>query len=352
MELIRSKTYKCEVNNYINHDLYPVLSNKTIMITGATGMIGSCIVDLLVQCNSKFNFNTKIIAVSRNYEKARERFSSYLHDKNFILKAHDVLQPISDIDTCDFIIHAASNAYPASFLNDPVGTMTGNFIGMYNILTMAQKCHSKRVLFVSSGEVYGNIDKELKAEDDYGYVNSMDVRSCYPNSKRAAETLCVCFNKQYGIDSTVVRLSHTFGPTMTDSDNRAASEFIRNCISGQDIIMKSSGSLIRSYTYVFDSADAILTVLAKGKVDEAYNISNMDSVVSIKDFAQIVAKAGNVKLMIQPDVGDVYNGSSKITRQVMNNSKLISLGWQPKADIEKGIEKTIVILREMQTYNK
>ncbi len=250
----------------------------------------------------------------------------------------------------DFIIHAASPAYPAVFAKFPVETMTANFLGTLNLLDLAKQNRAK-FIFVSSGEIYGEMDKETKNEQDYGYVDSMRARSCYPNSKRAAETLCAAFADEYDVKAIVVRLSHVYGPTMTDNDNRVSSDFIRKAKIGENLVMRSTGTTVRSYTYVLDVVSGIICTLQKGKSGEAYNIADENKVVSIRQLAEITAKAGNVTFKI--DVPEVLDkGATTITRQVMSGAKLRELGWKCKYDFLNGVKTTLECMSEAGASNE
>ena len=202
------------------------------------------------------------------------------------------------------------------------------------------KQNKAKFLFVSSGEIYGEVDKATKSEQDYGYVDSMQSRSCYPNSKRAAETLCAAFADEYGVDVVVVRLSHVYGPTMTDSDNRVSSDFIRKAKAGENLVMHSTGATVRSYTYVLDVVSGMLCALQKGKNGEAYNVADENKIVSIKQLAEITASVGDVLFYV--DVSEINDkGATSISRQVMSGNKLKALGWKCNYDFFDGVKLTL-----------
>ena len=277
------------------------LYNTTIAIFGAAGMIGSCIVDILMCLNKTENANINIICMVHNKNNIFER---YKDDKQIEIVQQDVTQEIVYNKDIDFIINVASNSHPKLFAERPVETMDINYIGMRNILNYGLKNKCKRVLYVSSGEIYGQGTEDVKefAEDYRGYINYNNARSCYPISKIAAETLCSAFSAEYGIGNVIVRPCHTYGPTQTEADSRASSSFIRDAINGKDIIMKSKGEQIRSYCYVVDCAIGILVALLNGENNTAYNVANKNSIVSIKEFAEIVAQNADVNIVYElPD---------------------------------------------------
>lgn len=318
----------------------------SILVTGASGMIGSAFVDLLLALNDAGKSRVCVTAVGRSEKHGRQRFARCWARDDFTFLAHDVTMPFSQEASFDFIVHAASNAYPQAFAVDPVGTMTANFLGIYNLLELARNVRTKRVLYVSSAEVYGELDKPKKAETDYGFVDPLKARSCYPNSKRAAETLCVAYSKQYDVDTVIVRPGHVYGPTMTAKDNRAVSEFLRCAVTREPIVMRGTGNVIRSYTYVLDVATAILTVLLRGKRATAYNVADDRVDISIRQIVEYLANVGHVAWKQEIPMDTQKLGYTTITRQVLDASRLHALGWVCRTDIRTGLRETLEMLQE------
>lgn len=321
------------------------LRGSSVMITGATGLIGSFVVDMLLEYNRLEAANIHIYALGRSLRRLENRFdgaiTEYLH---FV--EHDVNQKPKFDFQVDYIIHAASNAFPASFAEDPVGTILNNVFGTQYLLDYAKDHRAKRFLFVSSGEVYGQCDQTLEAfqEDFSGYVDPTEPRSCYPSSKRTAETLCVSYTKQYGLDTVIVRPCHIYGPNTTASDNRASVQFMNNAVQGQDILMKSRGTQMRSYCYVADCGSALLSVLLCGERASAYNIANPDARVTIAGLAEAIAEtAGRTVVFSEPE--PVEKGQqTPITYAVLDSTKLCSLGWKGNYTVKKGVESTYQVL--------
>lgn len=318
------------------------IKSRSIMITGASGLIGSFLVDMFVYANEKFDFQIKIYAIGRNMRRLKERFGCRL---GLVCIEQDVNQVIDISYKADYVIHAASNAYPAAFNSDPVGTILSNIMGTKNLLDFCHKCGAERFMFVSSGEVYGIVEREIDTfgEDDYGYVDSLNVRSCYPSSKRAAETLCISYTKQFGVETVIARPCHTFGANVTSQDNRANVQFIKNVLDGKDIVMKSKGEQIRSYCYIADCASAILTVLLDGETAQAYNIVNPTEKITILGFAQIVGEVSGKKVVFELANDQEKKNETPIVKQVLDGRKLEQLGWEGKFSIEEGIEHTVLI---------
>lgn len=347
MRLQESKTYLKDLDTAIEHSIgIEKLRNTCILITGASGTIGSFITDMLLRYNQINVAGIKICVAGRNINKLKNLFS-FWNDHGLFIYQYDMNSSIQFNKEIDYVIHAAGNAHPTAFNSDPVGTIVGNINGTYNLLEYSRIHKARRFLYVSSGEVYGQGDISLDEFDEKyaGYVDISSTRSCYPSSKRTAENLCVSYKNQYKLDTVIVRPCHTYGPGITDTDSRANVQFIHNALNGEDIVMKSLGTQLRSYNYIADCAAAILTVLINGKMGEAYNIANPHVRVTIAQFAEIVAKLANCKVVFEnPTNLDVTN-RTPIAKQVLCSQKIEKLGWTGFFNIEMGIKHTIEILK-------
>lgn len=332
-------SYKQDIRNVTNLDLpWDKLDGCNILVTGATGLIGGCFVEVLM---SRQNKNYHVFASGRNEERARDRFKTFVDDPSFHFFKYDVMLPLEGDVNFDYIIHAASNASPNFFATKPVEVIKSNIIGVSNLMDYGMQHGLKRLLFVSSGEVYGEGDGRLFTEDYSGYVNSTSPRSCYPSSKRAAETLCVSYGAEYGIETVIARPCHTYGPNFTESDNRVYAQFIRNVLAGQDIVMKSTGTQFRSWCYVVDCAAALLYILLKGENGQAYNIADVSSNISIKELAEMIAEIGGKKVVIDLPSDAEKAGFNVVTKSVLTANKLQALGWSIKGDIQDKFVATI-----------
>lgn len=322
-----------------NYDYIPFekLNGKNILITGACGLIGSAIIDFLIENKVECN----VYAMARNRNKAQKCFAKYLDNPLLHIVEGDVNAPIKGNIVFHYIINAASNANPNAYALDPVGTMWTNINGTKNLLDYGREHRLERFLYVSSGEVYGNGDVDNWKESDSGYVDCMTLRSCYPTSKRAAETLCVAYSHQYHIEAVVARPCHTYGPHFTDNDTRAYAQFVRNARNHEDIVLKSRGEQYRSWLYVKDCASAILTILLKGLNGEAYNVADVNSCVTIRELAEMIAHIGGSKVVFDLPSEVERQGFSVIRKAVFDISKLEALEWIPQYKLQEALVETI-----------
>lgn len=335
--------YQADIQQIFEQDLpWEKLSGANILVTGATGLIGGCLVETLMM-NPKSDYH--VYASGRNEERARLRFKVFADNAAFHFVKYDVMQPLECDVNFDYIIHAASNASPNFFAKSPVEVVKSNIDGVANLMDYGLSHGMKRFLYVSSGEIYGEGDGRVFTEDDSGYVNCATPRACYPSSKRAAETLCVAYAAEYGADVVIARPCHTYGPHFTEQDNRVYAQFIRNVLRGEDIVMKSTGEQFRSWCYVVDCVSALLHILLKGECCEAYNIADSASNISIRELAETIAKIGNRQVVIDVPDRDEKKGFNVVTKSVFSTEKLESLGWKALSGMIIGLNHTIQELR-------
>lgn len=337
--MAKMSTYKDDIQNIYSLDLpWGKLSRKGILVTGSTGLIGSCLIEVLMDNPHK---DYVVYAAGRNKERAEKLFSEYVNDKGFHFFQYDVTKPIDSDIHFDFIVHCASNASPNFFSKKPVEVMKANLEGTINLIEYGLTHGMERLLYVSSGEVYGEGDGRVFTEDYSGYVNPMKSRSCYPSSKRAAETLCASYCDEYGADIVVARPSHVYGPHFTESDNRVYAQFIRNILNGEDIVMKSTGSQYRSWCYVVDCVSALLFILLKGEKGNAYNIADSSSNITIMQLAEMIASIGNKKVIMQLPNSEEAKGYNPVSKSIFSTDKLENLGWIVGGNMKENLVSTI-----------
>lgn len=314
-----------------------------ILITGASGLIGSALVGYIAGMWRKGDRECRVYAAGRDIQALKAKFGSGVE-----CVAYDALRPVDFNVNADVIVHAASAASPEQFVQNPVETMWANVFGIKELLEYSKRCGAKKIVYVSSSEVYGKAAprKDGFQEDDYGFVDLLDVRSSYPIGKRAAETLCVSYAKEYGVDVSIVRPGHIYGPTASPKDRRVSSAFAWQAARGEPIVMKSAGTSLRSYTHCDDCASAIMAVVEKGLPGEAYNIANRDGVCTIRRMAEIMADEGGVELRFEDATGNDTAAFNPMNNSCLDPAKLEALGWRGEIGYEEGFRRTVRSLRE------
>lgn len=347
--LLYNSLYLDDVKYAANIELpWEKLLNTRILITGASGLIGSFLVDVLMWRNKNAGMNCKIYAIGRNEATAKERFAPYWEDSAFTFLKHDISRPLSCETEFDYIVHLASNTHPVAYSSWPVSTITTNVIGTDNLLNYATEHNCKRFLFASSNEIYGENrgDVEFFTETYCGYINSNTLRAGYPESKRCGEALCQAYLKEKEIDVVIPRFTRTYGPTMLQSDTKAVAQFIKKAVRGEDIVLKSKGNQHYSFAYVADAVAGLFTVMLYGQCGEAYNIADQCSDIMLKDLAEMAAGICHTGVVFDIPEADEKAGYSTATKARLDGSKLKGLGWRMRYDIYAGMERTIKILRE------
>lgn len=319
--------------------------NSTVLISGANGFLPAYMVETLLYLNTVRDLNIKIIGLVRNKEKALVRFSQHKERNDLTFIVQDVCEPINCVDKIDYIVHAASQASPKFYGTDPVGTLSANTLGTYNLLQLARKNDVKSFLYFSSSEVYGQVDDSQipTKENQYGYLDPTNLRSCYAESKRMGETMCVSWFNQYSVLTKIVRPFHTYGPGMSLDDGRVYADFIASILHNRDIVMNSDGTAIRAFCYLADAVQGFFTILLKGENGQAYNIGNPQCETSILSLAtQLVNLFPEKRLtVVKKDTRNQEYIKSTVSRNSPDISKVKQSGWQPSTSIEVGFKRTL-----------
>lgn len=320
------------------------LKNRTVLITGASGMIGTYMLQVLTLLNDKFGYSIRIIAVLRNAAKLPEEVREREDVK---IVVHDVTETLEVSEDVHYVIHAASPASPLIMQNHPVETVAANTLGTFNTLKLAKEKKAEGYLFISSREIYGQPDEgqEFFYEDTYGFVDQLNPRSCYSEGKKAAETMCVCFHEEYGLNTKIARLAHTYGPGMSIYDGRVQADFLKNVFHKEDIVLKSEGTAVRTYTYIADAVAALYRVMIDSD-DIVYNIGNEDGKVSIRELAEIMVDIypeRGLKLVFDIPEGGT-KGTAPYTLGILSSKKLRKIGWSPRYSVKEGFKRTLEYL--------
>ncbi|MCI6085711.1 MAG: NAD-dependent epimerase/dehydratase family protein [Clostridiales bacterium] len=319
---------------------------KTVLVTGATGRLGMYLVEALAHADIEWNLDLRVIAVARSAEKLQRVFGETLGLPNVRTIVQDITEPFDDLAPVDFIFHTAGLASPRDFTDTPVDTLWGHVAGTRNVLELARKQAHCHVFYVSTVEIYGNWESDAKiTEADMGPIIANRARACYPEAKRLCETMLASYAAQYGVNYNGVRLCHTFGPGIALDDGRAFAEFLRDVVRGEDIVLQSDGSAMRTYTYVADAVGAMFLIVTSGDPGAFYNVANVRNLVSIRDLAGLIASLDPAqKVNVR-----FANEQSKLQYlpfhlAIMDTSKIEALGWQPRVGLKKAFQYTLEYL--------
>lgn len=340
-----NRVFEEDLEAIIGEDIsWEKLQGKTVLITGASGMIGTYMLQILTMLNDKRGYGIRVLAMLRNAAKLPEEVRER-EDVEIIV--HDVTEKLKIEGNVDYIIHAASPASPLIMQNKPVETIAANTIGTFNTLSLAKEKNAEGYMFISSREIYGQPaeGQEFFYEDTYGFVDQLNPRSCYSEGKKAAETMCVCYHEEYGLNTKIARLAHTYGPGMSIYDGRVQADFLKNVFHNEDIVLKSEGAAVRTYTYIADAVAGLYRILLDSE-DIVYNIGNEDGKVSIRELAEIMVDIypeRGLKLVFDIPEGGT-KGTAPYTLGILNSGKLRKIGWSPKYSVKEGFKRTLEYL--------
>ncbi|MBF0463552.1 MAG: NAD-dependent epimerase/dehydratase family protein [Nitrospirae bacterium] len=320
---------------------------KTILVTGGNGFLPAYMIETILFINEKLpsDLKSRVIVLARNKEYAIKRFEHYIGRPDLSFLIQDVCNPLNITEKIDYIIHAASNASPKYYGNDPVGTLCPNVIGTYHLLEYARRKGVEAFLFFSSGDVYGDLPSDMipARENYFGPLDPLQVRSCYAESKRMGENMCISWHHQYDICVKIIRPTHTYGPGMKLDDGRVFSDFVADIVNDRDITLYSDGTAIRSFCYLADAVAGFFTVLFKGENGDAYNIGTGEE-TSIMELAQMLVSLfpeKNLRVIQKELPKDSNYIKSKIIRGNMDIAKIIGIGWRPSFSVKEGFLRTI-----------
>lgn len=332
--------YREDIRNILSTKGIEALRGKRILITGATGMVGTMLIDALMQVEG-----VRMIAVGRNKDKAEARLGEHFANERFCFMEHDVCQPFDSDLKVDYILPMASNTHPLAYSQYPIETMMINLKGAEHALNLAHETGAT-VVYTSTNEVYGNaVGDEDFSEDYNGRLTLSNARACYNESKRSAEALCQSYIAEKGVKVKIARLCRIFGPTMLMSDSKASSQFIKKALEGEDIVLKSEGKQYFSYTYVADAVIGLLTVMLHGENGVAYNVSSDKTNISLRDFAQLCAECVGRKVVFDLPSETESKGFSVAMRAILSNERIKKIGFIGKYDIKDAIRRTVEVLK-------
>lgn len=323
-----------------------LMGEKTILITGATGLIGSLFVKAISVYNQNNSEKIRVIGQARNLQKLQKVFGDLSKDKNIIWLISDLID-LTEIEyDIDYIIHTASVTASKLFVTRPVETIETTYQGTKNILEIARQKRCKSMVYLSSMEMYGVPDSTLESvrEEDLGYIDLMNVRSSYSEGKRIAECLCASYCEEYGVPVKIARLAQTFGAGVSEEDNRVYAQFARSAIMKKDIVLHTKGESYGNYCYTSDAIKALLLLLLKGENGQAYNVSNEENTTMIVDMAKMVAEQfgeGKIKVCFDIPKDKKMHGYAPDVKMKLSSEKIRKLGWKAKYSLPQMYERMI-----------
>lgn len=333
------------------------LQGKTVLVTGATGLIGSHLVGRLL------NENVRVVAIGRSEEKLKTIFKDSLGNDHFHYVVGNIAEKIPDeVKSVDLIFHAASPISGQEIRNVPVDVIEANLSGTKSCLEYLRKQKSEkgvngRLIVFSSVTVYGNNsgDDITVDETDTCIAEALEADTAvYSESKRMIEVISRAYFKQYDVDSVIVRIGYVYG-FAESRPNTAFYEFINKAIRGEDIVLNNSGIARRDNIYVSDVVDALILLAAKGKAGEVYNISSFGEkghFKAIDEIAEIISSSVNAQTGKNVQVIRRQSTDKRNPGVLVDNHKLKSLGWELKMDINEGVMQIVQRYLEMQNMDK
>ncbi len=342
-----NRLYLDELGYVAAHVDWYQLDNHSVLVIGASGLIGSYMIDVIMQHNDEYDAGIDVYAMGRSQAHLEARFERYQHNERFHAVVGDVTQPLPPTLRVDYIVHAASNTHPRQYATDPIGTIMTNLLGTQQVLDYAVAHPVQRILFLSSVEIYGENRGDVERFDELysGYLDPNTLRAGYPEGKRVSEALCQAYIAKHDLDVVIPRVCRTFGPTMKLNDSKASSQFILNAVAGKDIVLKSEGTQHYSYGYVGDVVSALLFLLVSGKNGAAYNIAVPEFDLHLKELAEKIAALSSSRVVYDLPDETERAGFSKATKALLDASKLESLGWHAMFDLQTALQHTVDILK-------
>lgn len=318
------------------------LNGKTVIITGATGLIGSALVRALYAAKNKHSLNIRVLALGRDNRRSKQLTDNY--EAEFV--NHDILKPLTFNGKVDYIFHCAAITNSSKMVSEPAEVIETSINGTSNVLRLAKEKRVKSMIYLSSMEVYGETDPKIEyiSEETLGYINLKSPRSCYPESKRMCESLCNSWYSEYRVPVKTARLAQTFGAGTPYEDSRVFAQFARSAIAGENIVLHTEGKSRGNYCYISDTVRGLFTILFKGDNGEAYNITNPNASVTIREMAELVADkiaGGKVKAVFEKPLDIEKRGYAPDSAMRLSANKLMKLGWNPEFGLEEMYQRMI-----------
>lgn len=334
-----------DLNNIVsNFPFWDFFYNQKVLVTGGNGLIASYLVRSLLYANYILSLNLQVTCLIRSRNSDLFRLNPWIEDPSLHLVYGEVESyPLQSLQEQSIIVHAASGASPKLYKTDPIGIILPNTVGTSILCKQASKWRSKRFLFFSTGEVYGINHNPFFSEEDYGFINPTESRSCYAESKRCGESICVAYSNQLDLHATIARIFHTYGPQMKLDDGRVFADFIRDSLKGDQITLTSRGESLRCFCYLADATIGFLYLIVKGSPANAFNLANPAAEISIRDLALLISNLSDPPLRVVFDSTKLSQSNylpSQVPRSLPSINKINSIGWSPTTSLQDGFSRT------------
>lgn len=319
------------------------LKDAKVLVTGSNGLIAYYIIRMLIFLNDEHNMNITILAHARNRDKMTAKYHEMIDRDDVKLIIQDITDQFELDEKIDYIIHTASPTGPQQFAKTPVETALANIYGTNNVLELAKQHQVKAFLLLSTREIYGKGSKDFVLEEDYGALDPTSTRSCYPEGKRMAENLCMCYKEEYGVESRIVRIAHTYGPTMLLRDGRVVGDFLGNVVDGKSIVMNSDGSGTLALTYIADVIAGIFMSILNWESD-VYNVSNSNETITVKELAHCLSDMygdRGIKVVQNEVPAGEKKGYLSYKLGFLDSKKAESKGWTSQYTLKEGLRRTV-----------
>ncbi len=330
------------------------LNGQTLLITGSNGFLCSYIVDTIAKWNESQSHKSKckVICIDNNITGPNERLHHLSQRKDIKFINYDISKPLVSFKKINFIIHGASIASPTTYRKFPLETIDANVNGTRNILELSKKLKVKKVLVMSTSEIYGDPNKEnIPTKESYnGNVSYAGPRSCYDESKRLAETLCYIYRNKFGVSVNTIRPFNIFGPGQRLDDKRIIPDLMTAVIKNKPITLFSDGRATRSFCYISDAIIAILLILLNKDVkQQGFNVGNDEIEISMSNLAKLMLKIGNKvispfksKVIFKKSIDKDYNSDNPKRRSPDLSITKSTINWEPRINLKDALERTLI----------
>lgn len=343
--MLHQQYYSEDIERVASMDLpWEQFEHKRVVVTGATGMTASMLIDVLMYRNMKYQADISIVAVSRSKERILRRFTDYLDDTHFRYHVQNLKMNTPEMGDIDIVFHGAGYTLPDAFENDPIGTVSSNVIGTHKLLSYASTHNARKIIYFSSVDIYGSNRGDVGrfTEDYCGYIDCNSVKVGFAESKRVGESLTRAYGNQYGMHVSIARFCKIYGPSMSLEDSKTITKYIRQGLYKKDIVLTGNREEIYSYCYAADAVAGLLLIAMKGEDKEAYNIADNREPLNSKLLAQKIAELTDTRVVEDSHIENLaQNNTSYANNYVMDAEKLLKLGWQPQIALSEGLKRTL-----------